>query len=45
MFQVECDKFTSNLQQADIMVQPVPWKVRLEMLKEMQIETLNGGKI
>ena len=26
-------------------VQPVPWKMRLEMVKEMQIEILNGGEI
>jgi len=26
-------------------VQPVPWKMRLEMVKEMQIEILNGGDI
>jgi len=26
-------------------VQPVPWKMRLEMLKEIQIEILNGGEI
>jgi len=29
----------------DTYVQPVPWKMRLEMVKEMQIEILNGGKI
>jgi len=26
-------------------LQPVPWKMRLEKLKEMQIEILNGGEI
>ena len=26
-------------------LQPVPWKMRLEMVKEMQIETLNGLEI
>jgi len=26
-------------------VQPVPWKMRLEMVKEMQIEILNDGEI
>jgi len=28
-----------------VMVQPVPWKMRLEMIVEMQIEILNGGEI
>jgi len=28
-----------------VMVQPVPWKMRLEMVKEIQIEILNGGEI
>jgi len=28
-----------------IILQPVPWKVRLEMIVEMQIEILNGGEI
>ena len=26
-------------------VQPVPWKMRLGMIIEMQIEILNGGEI
>jgi len=26
-------------------IQPVPWKMRLRMVKEMQIEILNGGEI
>jgi len=26
-------------------VQPVPWKMRLEMVKKMQIEILNGEEI
>jgi len=26
-------------------VQPVPWKMRLEMLKDLQIEILSGGEI
>jgi len=26
-------------------VQPVPWKMRLGMIVEMQIEILNGGEI
>jgi len=26
-------------------LQPVPWKIKLEMVKEMQIEILNGGEI
>jgi len=26
-------------------VYPVPWKMRLEMVKKMQIEILNGGEI
>jgi len=28
-----------------ILVQPVPWNMRLEMVKQMQIEILNGGQI
>jgi len=26
-------------------IQPVPWKMRLEMLNQMVIEILNGGDI
>jgi len=28
-----------------VQVQPVPWKMRLEMVNEMKVEILNGGKI
>jgi len=28
-----------------VFLQPVRWKMRLEMVKEMQIEILNGGEI
>jgi len=30
---------------ADLNIQPVPAKMRLEMGREMQVEILNGGKI
>ena len=30
---------------ADVEVQPVPWKTRLEMLNYMEIEILNGEEI
>ena len=28
-----------------LLLQPVPWKMRLGMIVEMQIEILNGGEI
>ena len=28
-----------------MMIQPVPWKMKLEMVKEMQIKILNGEDI
>ena len=28
-----------------LVLQPVPWKMRLEMVKEMQMEILNGKEI
>ena len=28
-----------------VQVQPVPWKMRLDMVNEMKIEILNSGKI
>jgi len=38
--------FSEHLPHVDVdWVQPVPWKMRLEMAKEMQIEILNGGEI
>jgi len=35
----------ANIHAVENVIEPVPWKMRLEMVKEMQIEILNGGEI
>jgi len=37
--------YVDTLDTEDPLVQPVPWKMRLEMLVGMQIEILNGSEI
>ena len=40
------DAQACNLQHCKLLaIQPVPWKMRLGMIVEMQIEILNGGEI